>query len=174
MDNIKHMKTMLESAIYAEMNKGIDRANTDELGKAIDMLKDITETLYYCSIVKSMEDSETESKEYRKYYTPAMTPEIYRDVDRRTNGRMYYTETESTESDMMQKDNEMPMNGSKSDRYRTDYMKSKRSGDTSNRMVHLDNYAKMLTEDVMEMLRDATENEKTLIRSKMSALASKI
>jgi hypothetical protein len=60
-----------------------DLASVDakELGEAIDMIKDLSEAIYYCTIVKSMEGKDKEHYE--------------RDMDR-DRGRMYYGPTPTT------------------------------------------------------------------------------
>ena len=75
------MKQNLMCAIEAQLCN-IGEADCEELGEAIDMIKDIAEAIYYCTITEAMEKS-TEEKESTAYY---------RDVDR-GSGRMYYTDS---------------------------------------------------------------------------------
>ena len=58
------------------------------------MIKDLSEAIYYCTIVKSMEDGEKEGSKERYYpmytdYNRYYPMEYNRDMDR-DNGRMYY------------------------------------------------------------------------------------
>lgn len=100
MERLKSMKETLMSCVQGQMG---NLANTDtkELGEAIDMIKDLSEAIYYCQLAKSMEEREKEEKESSKmqhhhYYTEKYIPYPpfddmgeYRDMDR-DRGRMYY------------------------------------------------------------------------------------
>ncbi len=105
---------------------------------------------------------------YRGYSEPNyhMTPEMYRDMDRDTHSRMYYTET--------------GMNESGYDRAKRNYTETKemhRSNtpeDKKAKMQELEKYAKSLTEDVVEMVSDMSDEEKNLLRTKMQILMQKI
>lgn len=95
-----------------------------------------------------------------------MTPEMYRDMDRDTHSRMYYTET--------------GMNESGYDRAKRTYTETKEMHrgntpeDKKAKMQELERYAKSLTEDVVEMLSDMSDEEKNLLRTKMQILMQKI
>jgi hypothetical protein len=41
----------------------LKKANAKELGEVVDMIKDLEEAMYYCSIIKAMEKSEEENSE---------------------------------------------------------------------------------------------------------------
>ena len=105
---------------------------------------------------------------YRGYSEPYyhMTPEMYRDMDRDTNSRMYYTET--------------GMNESGYDRAKRTYTETKEMHrgntpeDKKAKMQELERYAKSLTEDVVEMVSDMSDEEKNLLRTKMQILMQKI
>lgn len=105
---------------------------------------------------------------YRGYSEPNyhMTPEMYRDMDRDTHSRMYYTET--------------GMNESGYDRAKRNYTETKemhRSNtpeDKKAKMQELEKYAKSLTEDVVDMVSDMSDEEKNLLRTKMQILMQKI
>lgn len=105
---------------------------------------------------------------YRGYSEPYyhMTPEMYRDMDRDTHGRMYYTET--------------GMNESGYDRAKRTYTETKEMHrgntpeDKKAKMQELERYAKSLTEDVVEMVSDMSDEEKNLLRTKMQILMQKI
>jgi hypothetical protein len=61
-----------------------------ELGEAMDMIKDLSEAIYYCTITESMEKSSKEKREM-----PMMYPVdygYYRDMDK-YKGSMYYTDS---------------------------------------------------------------------------------
>lgn len=68
------LKTMLDRAItIAEegLNQDVSCIDAHELGEIIDIVKDLEEAMYYCSIVEAMEES-SEPEEYIKKYVPAM------------------------------------------------------------------------------------------------------
>lgn len=56
MEKLKEMKERLVDAAKMELDKGIDNVNTEELGEVVDMIKDLSEACYYCSIVEAMEE----------------------------------------------------------------------------------------------------------------------
>ena len=105
---------------------------------------------------------------YRGYSEPYyhMTPEMYRDMDRDKHSRMYYTET--------------GMNESGYDRAKRTYTETKEMHrgntpeDKKAKMQELERYAKSLTEDVVEMVSDMSDEEKNLLRTKMQILMQKI
>jgi hypothetical protein len=93
MEQLKSMKDQLTSQVHTQL-ANIEKADYHELGAAIDMIKDIAETEYYCSVVKAMEEKEQEKEVERYFYTERYMPIPYqrtmeRDMDR-GYGRMYY------------------------------------------------------------------------------------
>ena len=67
---MKHLKEQLMACVECEMAKGIERVNTCEMGEVIDMVKDLSEALYYCEITKAMEaedEPESETKHRMRY-----------------------------------------------------------------------------------------------------------
>ena len=60
MDKLKHIKEDLEWVVYKTLEANEDNnfknINTYELGEAIDMIKDISEAIYYCQVVHAMEE----------------------------------------------------------------------------------------------------------------------
>ena len=97
MEQLKSMKEMLTAQVHSQL-ANIEKADYHELGAAIDMIKDMAETEYYCSVVKAMEEAEEEKQEQRGvdkyYYTEKYMPIPYqrvyeRDMDR-DYGKMYY------------------------------------------------------------------------------------
>jgi len=97
MERLKQMKDQLVSCVQGQMSN-LAQADTHEMGEAIDMIKDLEEAMYYCSITKAMEDREKEEKEYkghdRHYYIEKYLPYPMmdeRDMDR-DRGRMYYSQ----------------------------------------------------------------------------------
>lgn len=96
---LNHLKEKLVVAVEGQL-ANINTADTKELGEAIDMIKDLEEAIYYCTITKSMEEASEKEKgknhETVHYYSekyipmePYTPPMYYRDMDRPI-GRMYY------------------------------------------------------------------------------------
>ena len=52
MYHLKQMKDKLVEAIEKQVNGNLEYANTEELGDAVDMVKDLSEAIYYCTITK--------------------------------------------------------------------------------------------------------------------------
>jgi hypothetical protein len=75
MEQLKHMKETLISCVQSQMSH-LDTVDTEELGDVIDMIKDLEEAIYYCTITKAMEGKEKEGGNQYHYYTE------YRDMDR--------------------------------------------------------------------------------------------
>lgn len=77
MEKLKAIKNYLIDIIYDKMEeKTLDMVPTCELGEIIDMIKDLSETMYYCSIVTTMENaSYEEQEEYveKKVVAPLLT-----------------------------------------------------------------------------------------------------
>ena len=112
--------------------------------------------------------------------------ERMRDMDR-PYGRMYYTDGTSSTSGMTSGSNMGSTGGQYSSRMQRDsregrsgqmrrgYMEAKEEGkDKAEKMKELENYMKSLAEDVTEMVEGASPEERTLFRTKMQTLMSKI
>ena len=78
---LQHMKESLVSCVENQLTH-LESVDTKELGEAIDMIKDLEEAIYYCTITKAMNEKGEEKEEY-------YSQKQYRDMDRRI-GRMYY------------------------------------------------------------------------------------
>lgn len=75
------MKESLVSCVENQLTH-LESVDTKELGEAIDMIKDLEEAIYYCTITKAMNEKGEEKEEY-------YSQKQYRDMDRGI-GRMYY------------------------------------------------------------------------------------
>lgn len=58
MDKLKEVQEVLISAV-ADQVADLNRASAHELGEVVDIIKDIEEIEYYCSIIKAMEAGKT-------------------------------------------------------------------------------------------------------------------
>lgn len=97
---LKAMKEQLMSCVQGQLGD-ISKVDAHELGEAVDMIKDLAEAIYYCTITDSMEkadENKNQGETNINYYT---TPNYnygmkmqspypdYRDMER-TGGYMYY------------------------------------------------------------------------------------
>jgi hypothetical protein len=88
-EQMKHMKDTLMNCVQGQMGD-LFSVDAKELGEAIDMIKDLSEAIYYCVITESMEKSDKETKEMPMYYP--VDYNYYRDMDK-NYGTMYYTDS---------------------------------------------------------------------------------
>lgn len=240
-ERIHKMIECLTEKALCELDKGVENVNTEEMGEAVDMIKDLCEAEYKAVIVKSMKEADEEEEEYNKEllrelkaeygedagrrfydeyrykttgrYAPKgrgtyvgrrgyeeppywhrypgdMTDMDYdsvermRDMDRLSHGRMYYTDM-SDRMGMI----DQPRSGSSTERdmregrsgiSRKHYMETKEQHkantqqDKDAKMQSLDEYMRELSSDMTELLTDMTPEERTMLKSKMSVLMTKI
>ena len=178
---LEHMKESLVACVESQIAGGLHSVDAKELGEAIDMIKDLEEAIYYCTITKAMKENEEEEKHSSKqqpmypqnggnsshYYTP-----MYNDGSMYTSGEMY-----GNKSNMNGRHSNMQMgeHEGKSPMYRRMYMEGKSmKHDSAQQMKELEDYMHELSNDVMEMIEDATPEEKQLLRQKITTLATKI
>lgn len=204
MEKFKMMKESLMSQIYAQMGN-LQNVDTKELGEAIDMIKDLEEAMYYCSIVKAMEESQEEKKYASQYYSPMMA------YNNGGNNRMYYdggnssngggnsggnSGNRSNYSSMYYEDERYPLHlqpheasmylpakmqqerdsrEGRSPINRRKYMESKSMHkDDITQKKELEEYMNELSRDIIEMISDATPDQKVLLAQKLNTLASKV
>lgn len=70
MERLKRIKDCLICVVESHMDD-LDAVDAKEMGEVIDMIKDLSETMYYCSIVKAMEEGEHDKV---AHHTPATKP----------------------------------------------------------------------------------------------------
>lgn len=84
MDVLKSMKESLMCAAQTQMSH-LDSVDAKELGEVIDMIKDLEEAIYYCTITEAMHQKEKEGNGGNQHTT------IYYSEPMRDNySRMYY------------------------------------------------------------------------------------
>lgn len=86
MERLKMMKERLVNCIEGEM-ANLGEVDTKELGEAIDMVKDLAEAIYYCTVTEAMKKGEEEE---RKWYGDRQSMPNGNHQD---NGRMYYRDS---------------------------------------------------------------------------------
>lgn len=194
---MKQMKTNILHCVEAQMDHLKD-VNTKQLGEAIDMIKDLSEAIYYCTITQSMEKAEKEQEERPaevrniNYYTPM--PMYYPNGGNGGNsgggsqsgGTRYYTPRmpdEYMNYGMIPDDGyyrrwqiaeRNPKEGRSPVRRRM-YMEGKEQHkDMPSQMHELEAYLQELSSDVTEMMKDASPEEKNTLRQKLTNLTNKI
>lgn len=196
MERLKNMKETLLSAAQSQMGN-LAATDTKELGQVIDMIKDLEEAIYYCSITEAMKENKEKEKYSQMYYQerylpiPMMNEMYQRDMDRNSYGRMYYPDRimnnrdESTNRGGSRYYTERdwdtyPINTrdsreGRSPLSRKNYMEAKELHQGKEiQMKELDKYIQELGHDIIEMIQDASPEEKQMLQQKISALATKI
>lgn len=204
MEKLKRLKEMLMDGVASEAGKGLHAINKEELGEAIDMIKDIEEIIYYCSITKAMEEKEKENEYMQKHNYSSMNYPMYyngggsRNYDGMEN-RMWYNGGSSSYANnggntssggnnargggsrgysdgwVMAPFDARDYREGRSYMTRKNYMEGKEMHhDKAKQMQELDKYVQELTDDVLEMIHDASPEEKVALSQKMTTLASKI
>lgn len=186
MERLKMMKETIMSATQGQL-ANLSEANCKELAEAMDMIKDLSEAIYYCTVVEAME----KDTENQKYYTPnkmmnygEKTPywgynEYYRDMDK-GDGVMYYTEPFNHNQPVSS--NNYPMKSDMTDyrqgrsQYsRKNYMEAKEKHKPDDyKMKELEQYMKELSGDITEMIQDSSAQEKEMLKEKLMRLMEKI
>lgn len=86
-ERIHKMVECLTEKALGELDKGVENVNTEEMGEAVDMIKDLCEAEYKAVIVKSMKKADEEEEEYNKELLRALKDEYGEE-----GGRRYYDE----------------------------------------------------------------------------------
>lgn len=183
MNKLLEMKECLIHAVENQLHN-LDSANCEELGDAIDMIKDLAEAAYYCTITEAMEEKYTQPMNNTYYYTEYRNPE--RDMDR-DYGRMYYSDGMNNGTSMTSGSSknfqERPWNmetmrdqrEGRSPLSRKSYMESKEMHmDKATQTKELEKYMTELSKDLTEIIEDASPEEKAVLQRKLTALSSKI
>lgn len=170
MERLKSIKECLIAQVQAQMGD-LACVDTHELGEVIDMIKDLEQAMYYCSVVEAMEEGgETKFDPHDEHYMY----NHYNDYNR--NHISYYTEREYDVPHTNSKhEYEHDSREGKSPMKRKKYMEAKENHqDKTIQMQELEDYLKELSMDITELVDSATAEEKTLLKQKISALATKI
>ena len=147
-EELKRMKNCLITQAQSQMNN-LSMVNTREMGEVIDMIKDLEESIYYCTIVEAMAGDSNYN--------------YYRDIDQ-NQGRMYYSGNDLRDI----KEGRSPM-------IRRTYMESKEMHkDKNSQMQELEKYTRELSADVMDMIRGSSMEEKQILQRKLNEIASQI
>jgi hypothetical protein len=156
----------------------LQSVDAKELGEVIDMIKDLEEAIYYCTIVEAMEGNKEKEKHIE-------TQRYYRDMER-PMGRMYYGDGagggsspsggnggNSGGSRMYREYDYHPydMRDSREGRSpmsRKMYMETKEMHhDKSKQIQELEKYMNELSNDIIEMIEDAEPEERQILQKKL-------
>jgi hypothetical protein len=170
-EKLKSIQECLASAAEAQVYD-LENVDAQELGEVIDIIKDIEETIYYCTVTKAMKEGvENHEPEvmyyggYRKEHPSWKEKEV---EDKTWNNNTIYMEKEYPHAF------EDPREG-KSYRSRRMYMESKESKqDKTIQMRELEKYLQELAQDITEMIEDASAEERQYLSKKISSLATKV
>ena len=185
MERLKHIKESLIAQIQAQMGH-LERVDTEELGDAIDMIKDLEEAIYYCTITEAMNKKDEEESHYfnpyeqsRMYYNGGNNNSNSNSNSGRGNSnsgnqsnggrRSYFGENYEYPVELRD------FREGRSPKTRRMYMESKEMRhDKSVQIQELEQYMKELSSDIVEMIQGASPEEKQLLKSKLTTLVSKI
>ena len=160
-EKLKWMKDCLVCVVENQLCN-LEEVDTKELGEAIDMIKDLEEAIYYATVTEAMDNPEKE-----KMW------EMKKGDHHQENGdsRMYYGYPMMYADEGMYRDERE----GRSYNSRRMYMEAKETHkDKTVQLRELEKYMQELSQDVTEMIADASPEEKQYLEKKITALASKI
>lgn len=202
-EKLKHMKETLMCAVEMQLCD-LGEVDTKELGEAIDMIKDLEEAIYYSTVTEAMNNPSYEKEwgmkksDHQQYndsnqmYTgnnrmyaggngrSYMEHPMYADDGRRrrADGTFYYSDggmsSEGGSTHYAGGEGRDSREG-RSYNSRRMYMEAKESKrEKAVQLRELENYMQELSQDITEMIADASAEEKQYLEKKITALASKI
>lgn len=178
MEMLESIKQTLISQAQAQMAH-LECVDAEELGEVIDMIKDLEEACYYHTITEAMHQ-EYPSEYSRMYYDGSRKPregnyhDSYRPSDWMSSDGRYTDRARS--HDWRDDGEEMhDRREGRSPKQRKMYMETKEMHpDKTRQLQELEKYMKELTDDMVEMISDASSEEKQYLGNRLSALSSKI
>lgn len=166
MEQLKSMKQCLMAQVQGQMGN-LQNVDYEELGAAIDMIKDLEEAIYYCTIVEAMGEKDKQQPQINYYSEPSRTEREGRE-NNTSSGSRYYTERPIEWQPRDMREGRSPMQ-------RRTYMESKEMHQGKEKeMQELEKYMQELSTDITEMIKDASPEEKQILKTKITNLASKI
>lgn len=70
MERLKHIQHKLIELVEMEVEEHLEDIDACELGEVVDMIKDISEAIYYHTVTKAMEDKSYYSEPHHKAEEP--------------------------------------------------------------------------------------------------------
>ena len=143
-ERLHNIKEKILTQIELQVDNLYD-VDAQELGEAIDMLKDIEEAIYYSTVTKAMNPED--HRAYKRDYPMTMTSD--HKMGDHKEGRSHYS--------------------------RRMYMQAKEMGhDKATQLKELEKYMMDLTSDVVEMIEGSSPEEIQYLEKKVAALANRI
>lgn len=191
MEKLEQMKECLIGIVEGQVYGNLDKVNTKELGEAVDMIKDLAEAIYYCTITEAMKEGEEREEHHgTMYYNPKISHTTRYKERGMYEGQMaqkgamggMHSPNDGGEWPVydeysghvyrggMMRD---PHEGRSGER-RKMYMQGKSTYDKAHQMRELEAYMQELTTDITDMIQDASPEEKQMLQQKISTLATKI
>lgn len=155
--HIEKLKNIQETltTVAEEQLAHLECVDAKELGEVIDIIKDIEETIYYCTVTKAMKkessvwsakDMDNKTWDNNSMYMEKEHPHVFEDA---REGKSY--------------------------RSRKMYMEAKETHqDKASQMKELEKYMQELAQDVTEMIEGSSPEERQYLSKKISALATKL
>ena len=145
---MSHKKLMwMEEQLVAEAEKQfecLEEVCTKELGEVIDMIKDLQEAIYYETVTKAMESDSWKTEKSDHHY-----------VEEHSNSRSEHE--------------------GKSPLSRKMYLEARHMNkDKATQLRELEKYMQELSQDIVDMIAEASPVEKQYLEKKITALASKV
>lgn len=198
---LAHMRDTLVCAVEMQLCD-LGEVDTKELGEAVDMIKDLEEAIYYCTVTEAMKGNgsemefemkkgghhQEENGDSRMYSMSSRYPMMYDDDRmyarrRRADGTfyndpMYMDGGSGNGASYMDNGNGTMYRDEREGRSynsRRMYMEAKdMKRDKATQLRELEKYMQELSQDITEMIADASPEEKAYLEKKITALASKI
>ena len=166
MKRLCEMKNCLINAAQSQMSN-LQNCDAEELGEVIDMIKDIEQAIYYCTITKAMKESDNEEPQ-RMYYKESIRK-------KKRNVPMDYYDRYEDEDEKEYPIKIYDSREGKSPERRRMYMESKQlHKDKTEKVKELEKYMQELSEDIVEMIDGASPEERQVLEKKMTSLTNKI
>lgn len=174
---IDSIKDLSEAEYYAKISKAMDDLDPEEIMEMFERYGDGGRRYYDHYRYADGRFAPKGRGTYRRGYDEPpywhMTPEMYHDMEQyrdydRKDGRMYYTEPGQI------------MNESSYDRAKRAYTESRdlHRGNTAQdkeaKMRDLEGYFREISTDITDLLADMTQEERSMLKAKVSALATKL
>ena len=175
MEELHSIEKCLISQVQAQCGD-LKKVNAKELGEVVDMIKDLEEAMYYCSIIEAMDKTNEEKENYKhmnvNYYMEGNNSQPS------SSGSRYYVPYMEYAPYMMRDENwrDSHLYGGRSGMSRRMYMEGKyyHNNDDSQSMKELEHYIKDLGEDLTDMIKESSQEEKQVLSNKLQQLATKI
>lgn len=196
MEQLKTIKESLVACVQGQLGD-LKKVNAKEMGEVIDMIKDLEEAMYYCAITEAMEKTAEEKQNNPmsvNYYMEGGDRSYYDGQSRNANGNFSSSgrSSQSNSSSMsdgryyvpymeyapyMMRDSRWRDEhfGDRSGMSRRMYMEGKQyHGDEQQSMKELEHYIKDLGEDLTDMIKESSNEEKQVLSTKLQQLAAKV